>query len=223
MKSAAFIKREAINWILILLPLIYLLFVYDKLPRFLPFPLDREQSIYYLCIFNMSVSFLVYVKLLIKPAIFPKTTFHKNLKSLHRFKTLILLFISLLSLTYISEAIGIQYNWSKIGFIAAMMFITVMGNLYPTIKHNYFIGIKNAWTLSNELIWNRTHLFAGKVFFLGGLTGVLYGIFFNENIVPYMPVIMVGYVFSLVLTPHIFAYILHRKLQAHQQDKTPST
>lgn len=99
-----------------------------------------------------------------------------------------------------------------------MMFITVMGNLYPTIKYNYFIGIKNAWTLSNELIWNRIHRFAGKVFFWGGLTGVLYGIFFNVNLVPYMPVVMVGYVFGLVLTPHIYAYILHRKLQFHHEE-----
>ena len=216
MKTVSFIKREAINWILILLPIVYLLFVYEKLPRFAPVPLDGEQSIFYVLIFNMGVSFLVYVKLLIKPAIVPKTTFHRNLKSLHRFKTLILSFISLLSLTYISEKIGIPFNWSKIGFIAAMTFITVMGNLYPTIKHNYFIGIKNSWTLSNELIWNKTHRFAGKIFFWGGLTGALYGIFFNVNIVPYMPVVMVVYVFSLVLIPHIYAYILYRKLQFHQ-------
>ncbi len=95
MKKAEFIKREAINWILILLPFIFLFFVNDKLPRFAPIPLDGGQSIYYVLIFNMGVSFLVYVKLLIKPAIVPKTTFHKNLKSLHRFKTLILSFISL--------------------------------------------------------------------------------------------------------------------------------
>lgn len=216
MKTVAFIRREAINWILILLPLFCLIFIHDKLPRFAPIPLDSEQNIYYVLMFNFGVSFLVYTKLLIKPLIDPKTTLHSNLRTLHRFKTLILLFISLLSLTYISEAIEISFDWTKIGFIAAMLFITVLGNLYPTLKHNYFIGLKNAWTLSDELIWNRTHRFAGKVFFWGGLSGIIYGIFFNVTIVPYMPAVFFGYVSGLVLIPHIYSYILHRKLQVQQ-------
>lgn len=216
MKTVAFIRREAINWILILLPLFCLIFIHYKLPRFAPIPLDSEQNIYYVLMFNFGVSFLVYTKLLIKPLIDPKTTLHSNLRTLHRFKTLILLFISLLSLTYISEAIEISFDWTKIGFIAAMLFITVLGNLYPTLKHNYFIGLKNAWTLSDELIWNRTHRFAGKVFFWGGLSGIIYGIFFNVTIVPYMPAVFFWYVSGLVLIPHIYSYILHRKLQVQQ-------
>ena len=215
MKTVAFIRREAINWILILLPLFCLIFTYDKLPRFAPFPLDSGQNIYYLLMFNFGVSVLVYTKLLIKPVIDPKTTLHSNLRTLHRFKTLILLFISVLSLIYISQKIEIPLNWTKISFIAATIFITVIGNLYPTIKYNYFLGLKNAWTLSDELIWNRTHRFAGKVFFWGGLTGTIYGLFFNVTIVPYMPAVFGVYVFGLLLTPHIYSYIIHRKKQAH--------
>lgn len=215
MKTGAFLKREAINWIIILLPLFYLIFIHNKLPKFAPFPLDNEQNIYYLLMFNFGVSLLVYLKLLIKPAIDPKTTLHSNLRTLHRFKTLILLFITVLSLLYISKAIEIPFDWTKISFIAATIFITVMGNWYPTIKYNYILGLKNAWTLSDELIWNRTHRFAGKVFFWGGLTGTIYGIILNVTIVPYIPLIFGGYVLSLVLIPHVYSYILHRKLHVH--------
>ena len=218
MKRIAFIKREAINWILLLLPFIYLLFVYDRLPPFAPFPVNWGQSIYYLLIFTMGVSFLVYLMLLIKPAIFPKTTFHENPKSLHRIKTLILCFTSLLSLSYISEEIGIPFNWSKIGFILSMVFIVVFGNLYPTIRFNYMIGIKNAWTHSDERIWKKTHRFAGKVYFMGGLIGAIYGILFDPHSVPYMPVIWVGYVFALLLLSNIYSYMVYRKLQLHHKE-----
>jgi hypothetical protein len=34
MKYKKFLKREAINWIFILMPFIYIFLVYDKLPRF---------------------------------------------------------------------------------------------------------------------------------------------------------------------------------------------
>ena len=213
MKIIKFIKREAINWLLISLPFIYILLVYDRLPRFAPFQTDSEQRIYQLLLFTMGLCILWYIVLLVKPSIVPKTAFHGNLKSFHRIRTLMVVFLSFLSLTYISQEIGIPFNWSKTGFIIAMGFMAVFGNLYPTIGYNYIIGIKNPWTQSNEHIWKKTHRFAGKIFFFGGLIGALYGILFNVNPVPYMPVICVGYTFTLLLIPNIYSYLLYRQSQ----------
>jgi uncharacterized membrane protein len=218
MKSAEFIKREAINWIFILLPFIYIFLVYDKLPRFAPFQLNSGQTIYQVVLFVMGVSIFWYMVFLVKASIVPKTAFHDNLKNFHRIKTLMLGFTSLLSLTFISQKIGIPFNWLKIGFILSMVFVAAIGNLYPTIRYNFFIGIKNSWTQSNELIWKKTHSFAGKVFFWGGLIGALYGILFNVNPVPYMPVILVGYIFGLGFVPKIYSYLLFRQLQSQHQD-----
>lgn len=217
MKIIRLIKREAVNWLFLLLPFIYILLVYDRMPQFAPFQRDSEQRIYQLLLFTMGFCVLFYFVLLVKPSIVPKTAFHDNLKSFHRMRTLIVAFLSLLSLTYISQEIGISFNWSKTGFIIAMGFMAVCGNLYPTIRYNYFIGIKNPWTRSNELIWNKTHRFAGKIFFWGGLAGVLYGILFNVNPVPYMPVILLGYVFALLLIPTMYSYLLYRKIQSQDQ------
>jgi uncharacterized membrane protein len=96
-----------------------------------------------------------------------------------------------------------------------MVYITVIGNLYPTLKHKHLIGIKNAWTQSDDIIWKKTHSFAGKIFFWGGLLGALYGILFDVNPVPFMPVIYVGYVFTLVFIPHVYSYMLFHKTQSH--------
>jgi uncharacterized membrane protein len=217
MKFKAFLKREAVNWLFILMPFIYILLVYDQLPSFRPFHLEKEQHMYQYILFMMGVSIFWYIILLVRPSIVPKTAFHDNLKSYHRMRTLLLGFISLLSMTFISEKIGIPFNWSKIGFILAMVFVAAVGNLYPTIRFNYMIGIKNSWTLSNELIWKKTHSLAGKVAFWGGLIGALYGILFDVNPVPYMPVIYVGYVFALLLIPKVYSYWLFRQLQARDQ------
>lgn len=217
MKNLKFIKREAINWLFILLPFICILLVYDRMPRFAPFQINSEQTIYQVLLFINGISIFMYFVLLVKPSIVPKTAFHGNLKSFHRMRTLMLAYTSLLSLAFISERIGIAFNWSKATFILAMVFMMTMGNLYPTIRFNYFIGIKTSWTQSNELIWIKTHQFAGKVFFYGGLVGALYGIFFNVNPVPYMPVILVGYVFGLLFATKIYSYLLYRQLQSQNQ------
>ncbi len=218
MKYKKFLKREAINWLLILMPFIYIFLIYEKLPRFAPFQLNSEQIIYYQVMFVMGVSIIWYFILLVRPSIVPRSKFQEYLNNYHRIRTIILGFTSLLSLIFISQKIGIPYNWSKIALLLSMVYITVIGNLYPTLKHKHLIGIKNSWTQSNETIWKRTHNFAGKIFFCGGLLGVLYGILFDVNPVPYMPVIYVGYVFTLVLIPHVYSYMLFRKIHspAHQ-------
>lgn len=217
MKIINFIKKEAINWLIISLPFIYILLVYDRMPRFAPFQIDSEQIIYYNLLFVMGLAIIGYIVLLVKPSIVPKTAFHDNLKSFHRIRTLMLVFFSFTSLIFISKEIGIPFNWSKTGFLLAMGFMAAFGNLYPTIGYNYIIGIKNPWTQSNEHIWKKTHRFAGKIFFYGGLIGALYGILFNVNPVPYMPVIWVGYTFTLLLIPNIYSYLLYRKIQSQNQ------
>lgn len=213
MKGTEFIRREAFNWVLILLPFVYLLAVYGRLPAFAPIPLNWEQAVYYQVIFTMGVAVIGYVYLLVKPAVVPKTAFHENLRLYHRIRTLVLCFLSLLSVIWISTAIGIGFNWAKIGFILAMAFIIIFGNIYPTIRYNYMIGIKNVWTLSSEYIWVKTHRFAGRLLFVAGFTGAVLGILFNPYPVSYMPVIYVGGIFSLTGIAHLYSYLLYRRHQ----------
>jgi uncharacterized membrane protein len=223
MKNAEFIKRESINWLLISLPFIYISLVYDKLPKFAPFQFNNEQKIYQVVLIVMGSSIFWYIIYLIKPSIVPKTAFHDHLKSFHRIRTLMLGFTSLLCLTFISQKIGIPFNWLRIGFILGGVYMAAVGNLYPTIRHNFIIGVKNSWTQSNKLIWKKTHLFAGKIFFWGGLICALYGILFDVHPVSWMPLIIVIYAFGLKFIPTIYSYLLYRQYQSQNKvQKTPS-
>lgn len=214
MKTINFIKREAINWLFILLPFIYIFFVHDRMPQFALFNTNYEQKIYQSLLFITGISIIWYIVLLVKLAIVPKTAFHDNLRGFHKIRTLILAFYSLVSLTLISHTIGIHFNYIKIVFILGMGFMMAIGNLYPTIRYNYFTGIKNFWTQSNEVIWKKTHHFAGKLFFWGGLIGALYVILFNINHDPYTPLILIGYIFGLRYLPEIYSQRLYRKLKS---------
>lgn len=211
MKKYQCVFREAINCVIILLPFVYMLLVREKLPPFAPLSIEEDQRIYQIVLFVMGVAIFWYIVFLVKPVIIPKTLFTQHLQAFQRIKTLMLAFLSLLCLTFISKNIGIPYNWAKIGIILSFTYVMLIGNLYPTLKNKYLIGIKNSWTQSNELIWIKTHHFAGKVFFAGGFIGVVYGIFFNVNPVPFMPVIYVSYIFILLLIPNLYSYLLYRK------------
>lgn len=48
-----------------------------------------------------------------------------------------------------------------------------LGNIFPKIKHNYFMGIKTPWAICSEENWTMTHRFGAKIWFVGGFLAVL--------------------------------------------------
>ena len=60
--------------------------------------------------------------------------------------------------------IGMRYVFAGVGLL-----LCLIGNYMHTIKPNYFAGLRLPWTLNNEDNWRKTHLLAGKLWFVGGL------------------------------------------------------
>src|SRR3989344_6087341 len=50
----------------------------------------------------------------------------------------------------------------------ALIFVT-LGALLPLIKRNWFIGIRTPWTISSDLVWDKTHRIGSWLFMLAGL------------------------------------------------------
>ncbi len=49
----------------------------------------------------------------------------------------------------------------------------LLGNYLSTVPPNYFVGIRTPWTLESPLVWAKTHRLAGRLFFAGGLLGLV--------------------------------------------------
>ena len=66
-------------------------------------------------------------------------------------------------------AFGMEMHLAR--FLPAFLGVlfALMGNYMPKVKQNHSLGIKITWTLQNEENWVKTHRFAGKVWFVGGL------------------------------------------------------
>ena len=86
-----------------------------------------------------------------------------------------------------------------------LMTITLMsaGNMMPKIKANYFIGIRTPWTLGNKHVWYKTHRFAGKVWFFGGLL-LLMGFFIPDA---WMEIFMFMILLLLIALPCLYSCI----------------
>ena len=66
-------------------------------------------------------------------------------------------------------ALGMQFAVEKI--IPSLVGITfiIIGNYLPKCKQSYTMGIKLPWTLNDEDNWNRTHRLGGKLWVVCGL------------------------------------------------------
>ncbi|MEK7167698.1 MAG: SdpI family protein, partial [Patescibacteria group bacterium] len=83
----------------------------------------------------------------------------------------------------------------------------VLGNYLGKIKPNWFMGIRTPWTLSSEVVWNKTHRMGGRLFIILGLTLM---------IVPWLPalwgmILLFSGIILLVLGTFIYSYIAYRQ------------
>ena len=70
-------------------------------------------------------------------------------------------------------ALGYQVPIMKVGMILTGALFMVLGNIMPRIRPNHTAGFRTKATLSNEVVWSRTHRAGGAAMMISGLVIVL--------------------------------------------------
>ena len=111
--------------------------------------------------------------------------------------------IVLYTATY-ATALGQEIRMELLMPIVIGMVFVIVGNYMPKCKQNYTIGIKIPWTLNSEENWNKTHRFAGWLWMICGIATMVSGFFGGIWI-------LLGVMLLMALAPVIYSYILHKK------------
>lgn len=153
---------------------------------------------------------LVYLIFLIIPKIDPKKQLQNMGSKFYQLKFVFMLFMSALSLfiLYSTQQQGIS-NPNTLGLIIGLLFAAI-GNYLPSVKSNYFIGIRTPWTLENEVVWKKTHRMAGRIWLIGGL--LLIGLSLILPAITFIYVIL-GISLPLALIPLVYSYIIYKKVE----------
>ncbi|MFH1838095.1 MAG: SdpI family protein [Candidatus Kuenenbacteria bacterium] len=119
----------------------------------------------------------------------------------------ILFFVFMLSIHFqeILWNLGIKISSNLLPIGLGILFFYT-GILCENTKRNWFIGIRTPWTLSNDIVWDKTHKIGGKLFKIVGVIAFV-GIFFQNYLLFFIsiPVILVA-VYTI-----IYSYIEYRK------------
>lgn len=94
--------------------------------------------------------------------------------------------------------------------LSSLLLIT-LGLTLPWVKRNYFVGIRTPWTLYSDMIWEKTHKRAGKVFLFGGIITLLTLFVPSFAFWIFFPVIIAITLYSI-----IYSYLLFRKFSRIQ-------
>ena len=203
------LKVLIITSVILLLPILAGLILWDQLPEQMPTHWNASGEIdgwssKPFAIFGLPLILLAAQWLCMLAACAdPKKSNHPT-KVIHLVLWIMpALSVLLHTVTYMA-ALGMKIRMERIMPVFMGLLFVMIGNYMPKCKQNYTIGIKIPWTLDNEENWNQTHRFAGFLWVVGGIVIMLTA--FLGSIWVFMAITLL-----MAMAPVIYSYMLHRK------------
>ena len=206
-----------ITSILILLPMVFGLVMWDKLPNPMPTHFgaagevngwsDKSFAVFGLPLILLGAHLL---------CIFVSKTDPKSRNYSEKLFALIIWLMPILSIlvngAMYAYALGTSIDVTMLIMVFVSVLFIIIGNYLPKCRHNYTMGVKFPWTLADENNWNATHRLAGYVWMLGGVVLLVNAFFFNM-------VVFLVVVFAMVLIPSVYSYMYYRKHEVAKKEE----
>jgi len=221
MKTSS-LTREIIIWLIILIPFAYLGLSWNQLPDRIPvhFNLQGEANGWgsksSLVGILFATTVLMNLLLLFIPKLDPKGKIENMGGKYDQMRLLMVLFMAALATFIVYNALIVYNAPSQHSFNPNLLLIlvgglfVVLGNYFPALKPNYFIGIRTPWTLESETVWRKTHRMGGRLWLIGGI------IIITAALLPYnnlRMIILVSTIVTITLIPTIYSFLELRKEQ----------
>lgn len=212
------LKRESPNLALVAAPLIYLATIYNKLPSEVPTHFDLQGNAngwsakWSLWLMPGCMALLFYLLFKILPLIDPKQKLKNGVGKYERIKFVVLLFITALACftLYLAQQEGAA-QLGKFMFAVIGLFFAALGNFFPSLKPNYFIGIRTPWALENETVWRKTHQVGGRIWVAGGILIAISAFFINNDLA--LETFFITAIIMMTILPFAYSFILWKKLK----------
>jgi uncharacterized membrane protein len=112
--------------------------------------------------------------LTILPRIDPlRRNFNSFRRKYNTFLVLLMLFFTGIQIAILAVNLGAQFNI----LIAIMPLIGILfyfiGTMLPSTKRNYFVGVRTPWTVSSDIVWDKTNRLGGMLFRVLGVLAIL--------------------------------------------------
>jgi len=209
--------------LLALLPLVYLFFVYDKLPAIVPTHYGADgkpnnfgpkSEMYTISGLLSGMSVLLYLLMKYLPAIDPKKQVKYGERTFQKLGMGITIFFAAMNICIILAAANKGFSFDKLIVSISGLLFVFLGNIMYNIKPNYFAGVRTPWTLEDESTWRATHRLTGKLWVAGGIIVTLERLLLPSKTGAHIFIICIA---IMVLTPVIYSYVYFKKHQSKKE------
>ena len=208
-------KKIILTTIIIFLPIIAGLFLWNKLPDKLPIHWNSRGEIDGWCNKVIGVFLLpVVLSVLHLFSITLTLCDSKQDRVSKKIMSMLLWGMPLISIVtsfvMYSVSLGFKIDVTKIIYILVGFIFIMLGNYLPKNRQNNTVGYRIPWTLSSEENWIKTHRLGSKMFVLSGI------LFFISALVGRIEIIFIGIfigIFIAIFIPVIYSYLLSRKVK----------
>ncbi len=100
-----------------------------------------------------------------------------------------------------------EFNPAVLVFALISVMFTVIGNYMPKTKQNAYFGVKIRWTLANKENWEKTHRFAGKLWFIGGI--ISFPCMFLPELIGF--IVLFAILLAMIVPVPIYSYLVYKK------------
>jgi uncharacterized membrane protein len=212
------LRKDWMIWLMLLIPFVFIAFVWNRLPERIATHFDMEGKpndysgkafgAFCLPVMNLGLYFLF----LYLPKIDPRKKNYEQFDDKYRIIRMIIhalmTFVFFVSTFY---ALGYHFNISVYIMYGMLCLFLIMGNYMGNIRPNFFVGIRNPWTLSSETVWMKTHRLTAKLWVFSTLLMMVVLPF-----IPFFDIFFGIYMGVIIIVPYVYSYFEYKKEQKNE-------
>ncbi|HZU68817.1 MAG TPA: SdpI family protein [Ktedonobacteraceae bacterium] len=117
----------------------------------------------------------------------------------------VLLLLLVLQLMVTAISLGMKLDINFVMILAVSILFIFIGNYMGKLRRNFWAGIRTPWTLTSDVVWERTHRLGGWLFVIGGLLGVIVSFVPWLRIWGFMVILVV-----IIAIPVVYSYLAYQ-------------
>jgi uncharacterized membrane protein len=119
---------------------------------------------------------------------------------------IIMLFLFYVHMLTLLWNLGARFNMSQLMLPALGLLYFYIALMLPKAKRNWFVGIRTPWTLSSDVVWDKTHKLGGKLFLYAAILA------FAGLVFPALSIwfILVPVLLAAIITI-VYSYFVYKK------------
>ena len=210
-----FIRREWLQILILILPFIVLPLAWPYFPERVPTHwglngkvngwMMKGTGFFFTMLILPAINIGLALLLGSLAKIDPKfATVNASSESMRPIRLIVSAFLLILFLIIVGTSAGIEFDMTNSANILIYLLFFVLGLYLPRVKPNYFVGIRDPWTLEDPEIWRRTHTFAGKLWPIAAVIALIAQFVLRSEFV------LIAFVAVVAVTPIVYSFMQYR-------------